>query len=138
MIQKNRTQKRAILSKKLLIFICFWQFFTAFPFFIPKSKSLSLLFTQLLFFKERQEWFTLFKRVTVSESLLLLCTKERQEWFAFFQEGITLWLTKKEWFAGKTEEQIPNPDFFLFLMWEIKLDYWIYIYICIMENFSAS
>ena len=74
MIQANRSQKRAIRSKKF-IFLCFWQFFTAFPLFMPKSKSIPLLF-----FIERRERFALVgldKRETVSKSLLSLLTKER-------------------------------------------------------------
>ena len=45
MIQANRSQKRAIRSKKFL-FLCFWQFFIAFPLFMPKSKSILSLLTK--------------------------------------------------------------------------------------------
>ena len=65
-------------------------FLTVFPLFMPKSKSLWSLFSQLLFsqslfsqslyFKEQHEQFDhieLYKRVTVSDSLWSLITKER-------------------------------------------------------------
>ena len=79
-LQENRFQKWAICSKKFIFFVCFWQFFTAFPLFMPKSESLPSLFAQSLFFKELQERFalvTLYKRATMRESLPTLFTKER-------------------------------------------------------------
>ena len=51
-----------------------------FSLFMLKSESLPSLFAPLLFFKERWEWFALvniYKRVTVSNSLLLLFKTER-------------------------------------------------------------
>ena len=76
------SQKTSDLLEKILFIPCFYQFFTAFPLFRPKSKSLPMLFVRSLFFKEQREWFALvalYKRVTVSELLLSLFTKE-QPW----------------------------------------------------------
>ena len=59
-------KKRAIRSKKLYflyVFDTFWQFFTVFPFLMPKSKLLPLLITKewpSLFTREQWERFTLF------------------------------------------------------------------------------
>ena len=93
-IWANRSQKRALRSKKIEknhIFRRFWQFFTAFPLFMPKSKSL-----MLLFFKEQREHFahsSLYKRATVSDSLRSLMTKERLWAFHSFRKRLTLSLS---------------------------------------------
>ena len=44
-----------------MFFDSFWQFFTAFPICMPKSKSLRLLFAPMLFKKEQQERIALEK-----------------------------------------------------------------------------
>ena len=44
-IPVNCSPKREICSTKLIFFLCFWQFFTAFPLFMPRR--------ELLFTKER-------------------------------------------------------------------------------------
>ena len=38
MIRANLSQKPAIPSKKFIFFICFWQFFTAFPLFYAQGQ----------------------------------------------------------------------------------------------------
>ena len=68
--------------KKICIFHIFWQFFTAFPPFMPQSESLTSLLAPSLVFKEQQEQFafvTLYKRANMRESLPSLITKE-QPW----------------------------------------------------------
>ena len=69
----------------------FLQFFTALPLLMPKSEW--LLFAQSHFFKEWQEQFALvalYKRATMSESLLSLRTKEQREQFALVHKQIAL------------------------------------------------
>ena len=44
MIQVNHSRNPAVPLKKFILCVCFWQFFTAFPFFMPKIKSLQSLF----------------------------------------------------------------------------------------------
>ena len=68
-------------KEQFAFFICFWQFLTVFPLFMPKSES--------LFTKERP-----------------LRIGSRWERFALF-----LSLTKNERFARRTEERIPNPAY---------------------------
>ena len=73
------------------MFLTVLHFFS--PFF-PKSESLRLL---------------LQKSDHERDSLLSLFTKEQWEQFALFYELIAISLTKKERFAWKTKERIPNP-----------------------------
>ena len=62
--------------KKLYFSPFFWQFFTTFPLFMPKSKSLLSLFAMSLFFKERWEQFALFhKRIAIS----LFCSQKTSD-----------------------------------------------------------
>ena len=53
------TLKTSDLLEKIHIFVCFWQFFTAFPLFMSKSELLSSLFAPVAHYK----------RATVSKSL---------------------------------------------------------------------
>ena len=123
-IRANRFQKQMIHLKKIIFFVCLWQFFTVFPLFMPKSKSLLSLFTPSLFlnsngsngsnlvlflFVSHREQITLYKRAIVSDSLMSLFTKEKWEQVALFPLWIALLLTKNEWLARKTEKQIPIP-----------------------------
>ena len=62
-------KNKQIAQKNLLFSPCFWQFFTAFPHFMPKSESLPLLFSPLLFFKELWEQFAHDSLSEKSESL---------------------------------------------------------------------
>ena len=62
--------------KKLYFSPFFWQFFTTFPLFMPKSKSLLSLFAMSLFFKERWEQFALFhKQIAIS----LFCSQKTSD-----------------------------------------------------------
>ena len=59
-----------------------------------KSESLPSFFPQLLFFKDRRDWFTLFslqKSATVSKPLPLLFTKERS------------WTNRSRWSVKKSD-----------------------------------
>ena len=91
------------------------QFFTAFPHLMPKSKSLLLLFTQSLFFKEQLEQFALiviYKRAAVSKLLMSLI----QKYVAMFvirswkraNRYFDLSLTKNKWFNQKPKSRAGN------------------------------
>ena len=106
----------------LVFFICFYSFSS---FLCPRANrpNRSLL---ILFF-ERLEHFapvTLYKKVTVSDSLRLLITKEQPRAIrsgrsiqkndgsdSLFFMNIALSLTKNERITGKTDERISNPDY---------------------------
>ena len=113
MIRANFSQKKKRLQKKSY-------FSLVFPFFMPNSDSLSLLFTQSLIFKELWEQFPLvshYKRATVrklSNSLRSLMTKERWKQFPLFHKRIALSLTKYKRFARKSDEQTPNPGYIMY------------------------
>ena len=64
-------------QKNLLISPCFWQFFTTFLIFMPKSKSLTTLFALLLFAPSLCA--PKLKVTTMSNLLLSLFTKEQQK-----------------------------------------------------------
>ena len=119
--------KNKWFARKFVFFICFDNFS---PFLCPRA-NLSSLFAHLLFLKSclndllpslsQRLWATCSDcswhksnserfaqvphdiRVTVSDSLRSLMTKERPEQFP-------LSLTKNKQIAGKTDEQISNPD----------------------------
>ena len=74
----------------------------SFPSFEPKSALLLSLFAHLLFFKE-QPWAILFKKERLRDSL----KKTSESHFFLFRSH------KKTQFAQKTDERIPNPEFFL-------------------------
>ena len=96
--------------KKFVFFTCFWQFFTVFLLFMPKSESLPSLFVPLLFFKVRQNSccslqksdheqiapLAIYKRATVSNSIPSLFTKELREQFTLFQERIAILLFRSQ------------------------------------------
>ena len=110
------------LVTNLVFFICFYSFSS---FLCPRANrpNRSLL---ILFF-ERLEHFapvTLYKKVTVSDSLRLLITKEQPRAIrsgrsiqkndgsdSLFFMNIALSLTKNERITGKTDERISNPDY---------------------------
>ena len=108
LLSKNKHSTFTICSKSRF-FVCF-SFFS--HFFVPKSEVLLSLVAPLLFLKSNR-----------SNSLLLLFTKDipwancsrrtlqksDREWFALLQERNTILLQKKERFAWKTKERIPNP-----------------------------
>ena len=86
-------KKRVIHKKKFVVFIMFLTVITVFPLFMPKSKSLLLLFAPLLFYKEQGEHFALvalYKRVAVSNSLPSLFKKEQNRDSLFGKERITI------------------------------------------------
>ena len=106
-------------------------FLTVFPLFMPKSESLPTLFKKELLSKEQRERFglghqkrdregitpiALYKRATVSDLPPLLMTKERRERFALFHELIALSLSKNKRFTPKTDESIPNPGKYIFIL----------------------
>ena len=105
--------------KKFVFFTCFWQFFTVFPLFMPKSESLPSLFVPLLFFKVRQNSccslqksdheqiapLAIYKRATVSNSIPSLFTKELREQFTLFQERIAILLFRSQ----KTSDSLEKP-----------------------------
>ena len=83
---------------------------------MPKSELLPSLSAPLLFFKEGQEKFTLvtlYKKVTVSESLPRSLQKSDCDRFALFQQRIAISLfrsQKNKRFALKPKERIPNSE----------------------------
>ena len=91
-------------------------FLTVFPLFMPKREFLSLLFAQLLFFKEGWEQFApvaRYKRATVSDSLTVLMTKERREQFALIHKRIAPLLFRSQKTSDSLEKQMSE---FLTLM----------------------
>ena len=100
--QAARSQNRAIRDS-------IWQFFNDFPLFYAQERIAPVTLHSVALFWEQFALVALYKRATVSDSLMLLMTKERWERFALFHDRITLWLTKNEWFTWKTNDRIPNP-----------------------------
>ena len=104
----------------------FHMFFTVFPPFLPKSESLPLLFAQSHFFKERpwakcsgrsgtneQPW-AIRSRCSLKNSdskrfAQVADDKRATGAFHSFSQVNRFSLTKNEWFAQKTDEQIPSP-----------------------------
>ena len=79
-------KKWAICTRLYFSYVS-WQFFSAFPLFMPKSESLLSLFAQPLFFKEQQECFALialYKGVTISNLLPSIITNERPWVISYF------------------------------------------------------
>ena len=79
---------------------CFWEFFTAFPLFMPMSELLPLLFAPSLSFKEQLDRFTLvtlYKRATVNYSLFF----KSKSLFRFFAH-------KKRTIARKAKSEFPT------------------------------
>ena len=71
--------------------------FDSFSLFYSQEKISSVALLSFALFKERLERFTsvtIYKRATASNLLRSLMTKERQEWFTHFRKPIALSLTK--------------------------------------------
>ena len=72
--------------------------------FAPENRKLDLKVTLFgfAFIKNKREWIALFTKATRVNCSL---QKERKE-----RMSDSLFLSKNEWFAWKTKEQIPNPS----------------------------
>ena len=127
--------KNEWFAKKNVLFTPrFWQFFTAFPHFMPKSELLPLLCAPSLFFKERQEQIapvTIYERATVSESLVSLFTIE----WPWANRYFALSLTINERFDQKPKERISNPGNdsppMQYVVW---VEFWFKAFACCLQN----
>ena len=75
---------------------------------MPKIESLPSLFAPLLFFKERWEWFALvniYKRVTVSDSLLSLFKTERNSDLLIGKDQIAISLFHSQKMSIRSKNQ---------------------------------
>ena len=120
-IRANPFQKRAIQSKKL-IFICFWQFFTAFPLVMPKRESLPSLFAQFLFratgmigschsvqMTYREQIAPIALRSTVSDLLLSLFTNDQTWAIRSFSRANPSFAHKKRAIRSKNRQVNSQP-----------------------------
>ena len=121
--QANHSQKTSYSIEKIHIFICFSLLF---PFYAQERIAPVPLCSVGLFWRGMEAIHscrylqkrdleliapvTLYKRVTVSDLLLLLFPKKPQDQFTLFQEWSALSLTKNKRFAWKTKKQIPKPE----------------------------
>ena len=107
-------KKRAICSKKFVVFVCFWQFVTVFPLFMARIESLPSLFAPSLFdslwslFTKEQLWA---KRscCSIQKSDREPFCKERREWFALFHKLFRTFVHKKRAICwGKPKSPFPT------------------------------
>ena len=129
---------------------CFWQLFTLFTLFMPKSKQLPWLFAPSLFFKERREWFAhgrslrrvIFKKSIASKLLLSSFAHKKRAIRWKNQRGnsqpwiFTILLVYQKYieediFKSKSCETVPlifklkavSMKYLIFLMWAKKRNY---------------
>ena len=120
--QANHSQKTSYSIEKIHIFICFSLLF---PFYAQERIAPVPLCSVGLFWRGMEAIHscrylqkrdleliapvTLYKRVTVSDFLLLLFPKKPQDQFTLFQEWSALSLTKNKRFAWKTKKANSQP-----------------------------
>ena len=116
------------LANKIVFFTMFLKFLTAFPLFMPKSKSFPWLLDPFVFFKERRERFALFQeRIAMllhlrsqKRATYLLDNPKSQRptlvWFlsGFIEDKNTFWI------AGQSEHYIRIRSYYHLLVgWTI-------------------